>query len=234
MAGMFPNAIDGGVSPDLVPFSYDPDIAPENTNALYYPDNCGVRLRPEVLNALISEIACVVDKAGLAYDGTNLCNLQEAITSMIAAKVPIFDVGSFNSINGVVPAGTYAQGVSGTLTTNTVINNTDPVRNKLIVIMSSSNRVFNQGANTATLGGQLEVSFNGSPFQIIAFAGSIGPGQDQNGGVGNLPSGFFYSIPPGGNVTVTMKLTWAINNGGTIGVGATIIQGVSNYLSIVN
>lgn len=69
MSGIFPNPAQGGIAPGIaVPPGYDPTNDPIGTLALYFSQNCGVRLTPEVLNAIISQIAAAIDVVGLAYD----------------------------------------------------------------------------------------------------------------------------------------------------------------------
>ena len=88
MSGIFPNAADGGVSCDVViPPGHCP-VTPPLTNPLYYGSGCDVRLRPEVLNSLISEIAASVDQAALAYDPTKTNNLELSIRYMIQRGLP--------------------------------------------------------------------------------------------------------------------------------------------------
>jgi len=81
MSGIYPNPQDGGIAPGLtVPPSFEPDTTPIGTLARYFSDQCGVRLRAETLNAIISQIAAAIDFVGLAYDPTKgHVDLQEAI-----------------------------------------------------------------------------------------------------------------------------------------------------------
>lgn len=81
MSGIYPNPQDGGIAPGLtVPPSFEPDNTPIGTLARYFSDQCGVRLRAETLNAIISQIAAAIDFVGLAYDPTKgHVDLQEAI-----------------------------------------------------------------------------------------------------------------------------------------------------------
>jgi hypothetical protein len=88
MSGIFPASGDGGLpaNPDSLtdPASaYPPIIAPTGTAALYYGNSCDVRLRPEVVNSLISEVEATIDIAGLAYDPAKQINLQLAIRYLI-------------------------------------------------------------------------------------------------------------------------------------------------------
>src|SRR5262245_38360402 len=84
MSGIFPNATDGGLPPNpanpLNPAAaYDPLVNPLNTSALYYGNGCDVRLRPEVVNSLISEMEATVDQATLAYNSQSRENLEHAV-----------------------------------------------------------------------------------------------------------------------------------------------------------
>lgn len=81
MSGIYPNPADGAIAPGLAnPPGYDPVVDPVGTLARYFSENCNVRLRPETLNAIISQIAAAIDFVGLAYDPTKgHVDLQEAI-----------------------------------------------------------------------------------------------------------------------------------------------------------
>jgi len=80
MSGIFPNGTDGGLppnpaSPNNPSHAYDPVRDPVGTSALYYGNGCDVRLRPEVVNALISEQEAVTDAGEVKYDPGRLTNL---------------------------------------------------------------------------------------------------------------------------------------------------------------
>jgi len=88
MSGWFPNSGDGGLPPNpndlLNPAkAYPPLITPTNTSALYYGNGCDVRLRPEVVNSIISELEASVDEAKLPYDHSKQDNLEHAIRYLI-------------------------------------------------------------------------------------------------------------------------------------------------------
>lgn len=83
MSGIFPSGADGGVPPESATNGYDPSNPPVDTAALYYGNGCGVVLRPHVLNSLISEVACLTDKAGLNYDPGNPCNVFNAVIALL-------------------------------------------------------------------------------------------------------------------------------------------------------
>lgn len=88
MSGIFPQAADGGLppnpaQPDNPARAYPPIIPPLSTAALYYGNGCDVRLRPEVVNSLISEVVATVDEAKLAYDPTKQENLEHAVRYLI-------------------------------------------------------------------------------------------------------------------------------------------------------
>jgi hypothetical protein len=92
MSGIFPNSGDGGLPPGPDPLNpnhaYDPTTDPLNTAALYYGNGCDVRLRPEVVNSLISEIEGLVDEAEVAYDAGRLTNLELAARYLIQRGKP--------------------------------------------------------------------------------------------------------------------------------------------------
>lgn len=76
MSGIFPNAPDGGQPCNVVnPNGWCPSVGPFNTSALYFGDGCDVRLRAEVLNALISELAAISDNGGSGYNAQARTNL---------------------------------------------------------------------------------------------------------------------------------------------------------------
>ena len=88
MSGIFPNAPDGGLppnpaSPNNPAAAYDPAFDPINTAALYYGNGCDVRLRPEVVNSIISNIAAVVDGGEVHYEAGRLTNLLLGVQYLI-------------------------------------------------------------------------------------------------------------------------------------------------------
>lgn len=93
MSGIFPQSADGGLPPNSANASnpthaFPPTIDPAGTAALYYGNGCDVRLRPEVVNSLISEVAAVTDRAGLAYNPARLTNAELAIRYLIQRGLP--------------------------------------------------------------------------------------------------------------------------------------------------
>src|SRR5215475_6258197 len=83
--GLFPASWDGGI-PANAQLPNNPAQAfihqnawPADTAALYYGNGCDVRLRPHVVNSIISEIAATIDRAGVAYRQSSLQNLEVAI-----------------------------------------------------------------------------------------------------------------------------------------------------------
>lgn len=93
MSGIFPQAADGGLPPNLADPSnpshaYSPVVPLTGTAPLYYGNGCDVRLRPEVLNSLISEIEALCDKAELSYNAGILTNLQIAARYLIQRGRP--------------------------------------------------------------------------------------------------------------------------------------------------
>lgn len=88
MSGIFPNENDGAVSCDIAtPPGYCP-VTPPLTPALYYGSGCDARLRPEVLNSLISEVAAVVDEGAVAYSPSRRENMELAIRYLIQRGIP--------------------------------------------------------------------------------------------------------------------------------------------------
>lgn len=91
--GIFPNAIDGAIRPNedmpnAPPQAFAPSTLPEDTAALYFSGACNLRLRPSVMNTVISEIIATVDRAGLSYRTTSLQNLETAIRYLIQRGIP--------------------------------------------------------------------------------------------------------------------------------------------------
>lgn len=88
MSGIFPQTSDGGLPPNPAAptnptHAYSPTTPPLNTAPLYYGNGCDVRLRPEVVNSLISEVEAICDSASLPYDGTKLTNAERAIRYLV-------------------------------------------------------------------------------------------------------------------------------------------------------
>lgn len=93
MSGYFPNAADGGLPPNpsdlLNPArAFAPIVPPTSNAALYYGNGCDVRLRPEVINSLISELEATCDQAKVAYDYSKLTNVETAIRYLIQRGLP--------------------------------------------------------------------------------------------------------------------------------------------------
>jgi len=93
MAGIFPYSQDGGLppnpgQPNNPAQAFDPTIPPQDTSALYYGNGCDVRLRPAVVNSLISEIAATADRAGSPYKAASLQNLEFAVRYLIQRGLP--------------------------------------------------------------------------------------------------------------------------------------------------
>ena len=93
MSGIFPNTNDGGLAPNASDpqnpsHAYDPTVEPQDTSALYYGNGCDVRLRPEVVNSLISELEAITDRGGVAYRAGRLTNAELAIRYMIQRGLP--------------------------------------------------------------------------------------------------------------------------------------------------
>jgi|SRR5262245_9410601 len=109
MSGWHPNASDGGLppnpaSPNNPAAAFDPVRDPVNTSALYYGNGCDVRLRPEVVNSLISENLAVVDAAELHYDPGRLTNLSLGVQYLIQRGLVIgaFMLGGPNAYNATL------------------------------------------------------------------------------------------------------------------------------------
>lgn len=96
MSGIFPNPDDGAIAPGLTtPPSYDPTNPPLGTLARYFSEACGVKLRPEVLNAIISQIAAAIDNSGLRYDPTNgHIDLSEAMQYYLQKNMGAYALAS--------------------------------------------------------------------------------------------------------------------------------------------
>jgi len=88
MSGWHPNSSDGGLppnpsSPNNPAAAFDPVFDPVGTSALYYGNGCDVRLRPEVVNSLISENLALVDAAEVHYDPARLTNLLLGVQYLV-------------------------------------------------------------------------------------------------------------------------------------------------------
>jgi hypothetical protein len=93
MSGIFPNSNDGGLPPNTSDpqnptHAYPPVTDPTETAALYYGNGCDVRLRPEVVNSLISEIEAIADRAQVSYRASRLTNAELAIRYIVQRGLP--------------------------------------------------------------------------------------------------------------------------------------------------
>jgi len=93
MSGIFPLIRDGGLppnpsQPNNPAQAFPPTVPPIDTAALYYGNGCDVRLRPHVLNSLISEIAATADRAAIPYNPSSLKNLETAVRYLIQRGLP--------------------------------------------------------------------------------------------------------------------------------------------------
>ena len=94
--GIFPQQNDGGIAPNKEDLSNPtqafppstPSTEPIDTSALYYGNGCGVKLRPHVMNSIISELAATMDRASVAYRVASLQNLETAIRYLIQRGLP--------------------------------------------------------------------------------------------------------------------------------------------------
>ena len=78
MSGIFPDESSGGVLPEDATNSYEPENTP-TCDPRFFGRECQTILRPDQLNALISEILCAVDTLGFPYNCTLVCNLGSAL-----------------------------------------------------------------------------------------------------------------------------------------------------------
>lgn len=93
MSGWHPEVADGGLPPNpsdaTNPIQAFPPIRPPaGTAALYYGNGCDVRLRPAVLNTLISENLALVDSVGLNYNPGRLTNTRLAVEYVVQKGLP--------------------------------------------------------------------------------------------------------------------------------------------------
>lgn len=97
MSGWHPEGVDGGLmpnpgDPNNPANAFNPTKPPSGTAPLYFGNGCDVRLRPAVINSLISENLSVVDSVGLNYDPHSLINLRTAIEYIEQKSLPEFAV----------------------------------------------------------------------------------------------------------------------------------------------
>lgn len=93
MSGWHPEQVDGGIPPNPNDRNnpiqaYPPNWPPQGTVARYYGNGCDVRLRPHVLNSLISENLELIDWAGVNYNPGELTNLRTGVQYIVQKGLP--------------------------------------------------------------------------------------------------------------------------------------------------
>lgn len=145
MGWIFPQT--PGFAPADADNAYDPSRENPDCPARYYGRDCAQTIDVGATNALISEIACVIDSAGITPDCDILCNLFEALQALYetdAANGVTFDV-----VAGVktFELGDEAVGVS-TFTSNRHIDS-----NGQVLSIQTSDPAGHGGANSMIAGG---------------------------------------------------------------------------------
>lgn len=97
MGGWHPDLKDGGLLPNPhdpgnPSQAFNPMTPPTMASPLYYGNGCDVRLRPHVLNSLISENLSLLDRVGLAYQPGSLWNTRTAIEYIVQKGLPKFTI----------------------------------------------------------------------------------------------------------------------------------------------
>ncbi|PWT94417.1 MAG: hypothetical protein C5B54_00075 [Acidobacteria bacterium] len=93
-SGWHPHSWDGGIpaNPSLPNYPAQAwvhsQFPPVDTAALYYGNGCDVRLRPHVLNSLISELASTAERAEVGYRASSLQNLETSVRYLIQRGLP--------------------------------------------------------------------------------------------------------------------------------------------------
>jgi hypothetical protein len=228
MSGIFPAAADGGLAPNandqLNPtHAYPPVTAPVGTAALYYGNGCDVRLRPEVVNSLISEQEALIDRAMLPYNPNRLTNLELAARYLIQRGLPrgtVF-VGGPNNFTATLDPPSTAYNNFMTLSILPEKTNTGPVTVNLdghgpVPV------VRNDGLNLAP-----QDLYALKPFEAIFYGGSfyvVGPVPSQFGGdafdltVLIFNASTSWPVPTG--VTNIGIEAWGAGGGGAAGTGS--------------
>lgn len=89
MSGIHPNSGDGGVACTVaVPPGFCPVSIPVLTDPLYFGAGCQLRLRPELVNAIISELRSTIDGQRVPYNPNLLTNLKTAVNYAIQEGAP--------------------------------------------------------------------------------------------------------------------------------------------------
>lgn len=112
MSGWHPRQLDGGLAPNPQDpgnpsQAFPPTRPPLNTAALYFGNGCDVRLRPHVINSLISENLALVDSVGMNYNPGLLTNQRTAVEYVVQKGIPKYVVLNGQLGPGVTTANFY-------------------------------------------------------------------------------------------------------------------------------
>lgn len=141
MSGIFPDESSGGVPPEDATNSYEPENTP-TCDPRFFGRECQTVLRPDQLNALISEILCAVDTLGSPYNCALVCNLGAALQFSFDAV--------YARINDAIQGLDIKESVRAATTANIVLSGLQTVDG---VNLATGNRVLVKNQTTASQNG---------------------------------------------------------------------------------
>lgn len=160
--------------------------------------------------------------------GYSESELQAKIDENLSASV----LGSLGfsiltDATGAIPGANYATGATGNIDAVTNIANPSLTKRLRIMVITASMRLWNRGGNVAILQASGQVAFGAGGFATVSNSGSTSPNDDKNGG-SLFTGGVMHTLAPGANVNVTNRIYWAVNTGGAVNGGNTLLT--SNVL----
>jgi hypothetical protein len=232
MTGPFPNSANGGVVPSAAPHAYTPTAPNCTTAPTFYANGCLLQLTPEVMNSLISEMLCVVDKSTSCWDTASNCNLYNAIEKLIAASATADAVAtvtanadgsktvSVDGVTFVVPPVTATPAAGGLLGVQTLTqsgNYTPTAGTKGIIIEMIG------GGGAGGCGGLNQQGQGGNTTYTATWGNGGSSGSWLKAYIAN-PAATAFTIGKGGAGAITAVNTNGADGGDTI-FGALIAKG---------
>lgn len=196
MSGIFPDESSGGALPEDATNSYDPEN-PATCEPRFFGRNCETFLRPDQLNALISEILCAVDTLGLPYNCSLVCNLGTALQLSFDAV--------YARINDAIQGLDVKQSVRAATTANITLSGLQNIDG---VNVATGDRVLVKNQTTGSQNGIYVVA-------VGAWARAPDANADQD-----VTSGMYTFVSQG---TLAGKTGWVLTTPDPIVVGTTAL-----------